>query len=410
MKSVRSWRFGANECSGLSPRWSIQLSKLFKTTYMRLLNTFSATLSLYRNLRSLHLEALIIDASFRQSLSELPRLENLALRSCDIVERNGFAMKLRSFAISERTLLQRDIPRPREISRQPLTMMSPESLYALYLDSPAKTAPLLAGFGHAQFPHLVVLSIEHVSQLDILLDFLARCPKLEALTITTVCPDLIASLPRYTLSPNTTPALRDLTVRAEILSLFTLNRPIGAVTILNEPASVPLLSLSIPETTPTPDLLTGITIHSGSSGPPPPPSVKRRCPVLCDADVFNNIPKDNLSDAEQDESPSIVIVQIPQKPDLPLSSTKLHQVLHWIFDGTASLPQEIEILRLIWDENLPSFVWAKFSVVEQQEIVAKLSHLYPHLREVRIGYSDSVWNREGAVWRKCGTDSYMQVV
>ncbi|KAJ6484030.1 hypothetical protein C8R45DRAFT_999986 [Mycena sanguinolenta] len=449
--SFRSWRFGALDCSGPSPRSEIKFFELFESTYTRLVMTFSTTLRLYRNLQSLHLEAFVIDAPFRQSLSELSRLEDLTLHSCDIVERNGFAMKLRSFAISERKLPQRDMPRQRQIPRKPLTMVAPESLHTLHLDSVAETAPLLAGFGHAQFDHLVVLSFEHVSHVDILLDFLARCPKIEALTITTVRPDVIASLPRYTLSPNTTPVLRDLTVRAEMLNLFSSDRPIGTVTILNEPvrrrrhpaahtedfmralnellkASVPLLSLSLPETTPTPELLTGITslfphlqqlsirilqprssIHSGSSDPPPLPSVKRRCPVLSDADVFNNIPEDDLSDAEQGEPPSVALVQIPQKLALPSSATKLHQVLRWIFDGTASLPPEIEILRLIWDENLP-FVWAKFGLREQQEIVAMLSNLYPRLREVRIGYSDSVWNRDGAVWRKCGTDSYMQVV
>ncbi|KAJ6512519.1 hypothetical protein C8R45DRAFT_920346 [Mycena sanguinolenta] len=130
------------------------------------------------------------------------------------------------------------------------------------------------------------------------------------------------------------------------------------------------------------------------------------CPILHAGDAFNNIPEDDLSDAEPDEPPPVVLVPVRRIPAFELLVTKLHQVLRLIFDGVAPLPSEIKVLRFNWGEDRS----ATFSVMEQQEAVARLSHLYPQLREVRLGYSDSVWNREGAVWRKCGTNSRMQVV
>ncbi|KAF7374151.1 hypothetical protein MSAN_00296700 [Mycena sanguinolenta] len=86
--SVHSWKFAVVD----------SLPSEHEATNARLLKVFSATLSLYHNLRSLHLEGLVIDAPFRQTFSELSRLENLALHTCNIVTRNGFVMSLRSFA------------------------------------------------------------------------------------------------------------------------------------------------------------------------------------------------------------------------------------------------------------------------------------------------------------------------
>ncbi|KAF7374260.1 Acylamino-acid-releasing enzyme [Mycena sanguinolenta] len=430
---VCSWRFGASDCLGPPPDWSVQLSVLFPCTYARLLNTFSATLSLYRNLRSLHFETLIIDVPFRRSLSELSRLENLTLCSCEILERNGFAMKLRSFVISTKRLTDPAAPK---VTREPLQIVSPEFLHTLNLGDPDETTALFAAFSHAEFPHLVVLSIVHVWDLSGFLVFLTQCPRIEVLAITTIHPDVILSLPRFTLSPDTIPVLRDLTVCWEMLGLFSFNRPIAAATGLNNPqphwrhstafnddftwalkdllkASAPLLSLSIPETTPTPELFTAImsfspqlrqlSIHIPESrfstwlgpvpGSPLHPS-PRRCPPFRDADVFNNIPEDDLSDAEQDEPPSVVLVQVLQKLSSP--STKLHQVFHRIFDGTASLPPQIEVLRLIWEENIPFLTSEEVSVVEQQEIVAKLivqvsSSVKDNLRDVKRSLSTSIF-------------------
>ncbi|KAF7374239.1 hypothetical protein MSAN_00306800 [Mycena sanguinolenta] len=385
--SVHSWKFVAGKFTP-AERPDIPHLGLVHTTYARLLKTFSTTLYLYHNLRSLYLEAVIIDAPFRQIFAELSRLDILALHSCDIVERDGFIVKLRSFTISapEATAHRSKVP------REPLRIVAPDSLHTLHLDAADETAPLLAAFGSAQFPQLVVLSLQHLSDLDMFLAFLAQCSGLEALKITSVDPDVIESLPQYALSPDTIPDLRDLTIRGEMLGFFTSKRPITAITVLNEPSagqrhpsdftptvlndllntSVPLLSLSIPETSPTLELLTYITllfpriqqlsIHltrftvtaerlircggRGRSRRSQPISVDKRCPVLHDAEAFDNIPEDDLSDAEQDKLPPIALVRVPK--ELQISSSPNYQnILHWTCSGAASLPQGIEILRFI---------------------------------------------------------------
>ncbi|KAF7374261.1 hypothetical protein MSAN_00309100 [Mycena sanguinolenta] len=424
--SVHSWRFAACGIPQFSEHSEIQHFGLFISTYMRMLNTFSTTLSHYHNLRSLHLEAIVIDEPFRQALLDLSRLEDLALRSCDIAARSGFVLRLRSFAISGRTLPEPKLP------REPLRIACPEALHTLHLDAPEETTPLFAGFSLEPFPQLSVLSLEYLSDLEIFLGFLAQCPRLEVLTINRVHPDLITSLPRYTVSSNTVPLLRKLAVRQEMLGLLAPNRPLAAVTIFSSPSndwseertistedfmpifndllkgSTPLLSLSVPKILPTLDLLTAITsffphlqelsIHleqpkyflNMSFRRPRPESPDTRCPVLHDDDAFDNIPEDDLSDAEENKPSSVALVRVPRQTEMS-SSTNLHQIFHWIFTGAASLPREIEVLRLIWDED--SLVQPDFSLEEQHEVIKTLSYLYPHLRELGMGYPKSLWTQ-----------------
>ncbi|KAJ6512406.1 hypothetical protein C8R45DRAFT_1152033 [Mycena sanguinolenta] len=229
--SVYSWKFRAGKLQ-LPYEREIRHIRLLARMHARLLKAFSTTLGLYRDLRSLHLEALVIDAHFRRIFSKLSRLDTLVLHSCDIVARKGFIMRLRSFTISA----NEPAAHTAKVPREPLRIVAPDSVHTLHLNATDETAPLLAAFRGAQFPRLVILSLQHLSDLDMLLAFLAQCPGLETLKITAVQPDVIASLPQYTLSPDTIPALRDLTViRGEMLAFFSSNRPIAAATILNEP-------------------------------------------------------------------------------------------------------------------------------------------------------------------------------
>ncbi|KAJ6462974.1 hypothetical protein C8R45DRAFT_1177879 [Mycena sanguinolenta] len=359
--SVHSWKFSARKFHLPSERVIPHIG-LITLMHARLLKTFSTKLFLYYGLRSLHLEALVIDPPFRQIFSELSRLENLVLCSCDIVARDGFVMSLRTFTISA----QETTVHTAKVPREPLRIVASDSLHTLHLDAPNETASLLAAFGHAQFPCLVIVSLEHLSDLEIFVAFLAQCPGLEVLKIATVHPDIIASPPKYTLSLDTIPALRNLTIHGEMLGFFSLNRPIDSATILNEPTplrrrplpapvkyftpavlndllktSVPLLSLSIPETSPTLELLNSITSlfpqlkdfsihikqpsfgrsfpHYGLQTRP----VDNRCPVLHDAHAFDDSPEDDLSDAEQDTPPSIAPVPVPKELEMS-SSTDLH--------------------------------------------------------------------------------------
>ncbi|KAF7374259.1 hypothetical protein MSAN_00308800 [Mycena sanguinolenta] len=441
--SVHSWNFSAGKFRLPSTAY-VQHIGLITVTYARLLKTFSTTLRLYHNLRSLRLEAFVIDAPFRQTLSELVRLDNLALYGCDIVARNGFVISLRSFTISAEDSMACIAKEPRE----PIRLASPESLHTLHLGAPGETPSLLTAFRRAQYSHLTTLLLERLSDLEMFLAFLTQCPGLEVLKITTVDPDIIVSLLQYTLSPETIPALRDLTVRQEILGFFSSNRPIDTVTILGSlasthasspighfpptilndllKASVPLISLSIPETSPTLELLTAITslfpqLKQLSIRLTQPTlfrrsltrccrgcevSVDKRCPILRDADVFRDIPQDDLSDAEDEKPPpSMTLVRIPKELEIS-SLTNFHKIVNWICTGAGSLPQSIEVLRFLWDEDcyVPDF-----SREREHQVIATLTHLYAHLRKFQRGPS-WLWTREGAVWRQIGTDSYIQAV
>ncbi|KAF7374140.1 hypothetical protein MSAN_00295400 [Mycena sanguinolenta] len=334
-------------------------------------------------------------------------------------------MSLRSFTI----LAWEHISRAPQVLQEPLRIVAPDALHTLHLGAHGEIPSLLTAFGRAQFPHLVVLSWGHLSDLDIFLGFLTQCPVLEVLKITKVHTDVIISLPRYTLLPDAIPVLRDLTVCEEMLGFFALNRPIATLTILKSPPRPISISPSLvnrecltPEVliVPTQELLTSITslfphlqhlsidliqrmlgsVMYCGIGAPPRISVDERCPVLHDADAFNDIPEDDLSDVE-DSSPSIVRVQVPKELEASSSTSLQPDILSWICNGAASLPQKLEVLRLIGNQH--------FSPAREHAVIAILSYRYPHLRELEMERL-VLWTRKGALWRKSGTDSYLEVV
>ncbi|KAJ7906557.1 hypothetical protein B0H13DRAFT_1619255 [Mycena leptocephala] len=73
--SVRSWKFIAMEGRHWArhPKY-IHNIRLFDTVYDRVLATFSSTLGLYKNLHTLHLQHLTIDAPMRNPLLSLSML------------------------------------------------------------------------------------------------------------------------------------------------------------------------------------------------------------------------------------------------------------------------------------------------------------------------------------------------
>ncbi|KAJ7720060.1 hypothetical protein B0H14DRAFT_3521062 [Mycena olivaceomarginata] len=112
--------------------------------HYRTLATFSVTFGLYHGLHSLHLEALIIDITFRNTLQSLSPsvLKDLTLRNFEIVARDGALpalLRLESFTLSGH--------RGHEDDRENLHILSPESSHTLDLDAPHETAPFIAAFG-----------------------------------------------------------------------------------------------------------------------------------------------------------------------------------------------------------------------------------------------------------------------
>jgi hypothetical protein len=374
---VRSWTFISGFRRPFAPlRRNIQNLYLFDNTYDRAITTFSLTLGFYHNLSSLSLKNLPVDAHFRQTLLCLPSLEDLALDSCEIVARDGDLIPLKSFSLTFFINPAYDeLPTP-----PTLRLVSPEHLHTLRIAASHETIPVLTGFPPGKFLSLVKLSLQHLPSLDIFCSFLNQCPRLESLAITEAARELLPSIPESPLSPDTIPRLRHLTAPRELMSFFIPNRPVSSVTVLNPPhhpwrrgpipntsaadlklvfapisrASIPLLTLNLPLTSPSPpaEFLAAIpalfpelrelsltipaegfrfaVLCSGvRRGTERRESLDTRHPTLCDADAFDDIPPENISDVEEDEPPRIVLFtareteEIPGRSNLHVSMTDI---------------------------------------------------------------------------------------
>ncbi|KAJ7096885.1 hypothetical protein C8R44DRAFT_748673 [Mycena epipterygia] len=124
-----------------------------------------------------------------------------------------------------------------------------------------------------------------------------------------------------------------------------------------------------------------------------PPSLE-----LCDDDeVFDNLPVEEISDNEGDggtHSPRVINLVDRSIPELP-GSRNLYNILNGICGGVISLLPEIAVLCL-----------------QEHQVVASLSRLYSHLREVRLGFrGNSHREREGTgeVWKSRNGNEYIQV-
>ncbi|KAF7339218.1 hypothetical protein MVEN_01999200 [Mycena venus] len=447
IRLVRSWKFLAYP--SIWPRSptlrDVQNFSLFSSTHSRVLSAFSSTLSRYHNLQALHLQGLTIDPPFRESLALLPRLDDLTLSFCDIIARSGSIFRLTRFSISGPEIGTESVKH-----WEPLQIVSPEGVHMLYLHAPHEIKPLIAGFGYAQFPNLVVLSLalHNPSDVDGFISVLKRCPRLESLAIPQLECTLIPMLLSYGLHPDTIPLLRDLSGRPEVFPFFASNRPITAAAILMafrgtdmEPAvstadvlrafnallnsSTALVSLSIREFPLSPELLGAIAMSfpqlqklsiflqtlkpTRNYGLHRPRCRTRRShvdvryPILRDADAFRSVSEEALSDAEQD-APPIELIQAPIKQEIPAYS-ELHMIFNCISSGNTSLPPDIEIFRVRQDEQRSILTQAM-----QHVAIANLGQLYPRLREVQMGNVKSLWERDGAVWRNREASSCVRVV
>ncbi|KAJ7840402.1 hypothetical protein B0H14DRAFT_3696423 [Mycena olivaceomarginata] len=130
---------------------------MVEETYMNLVQTFSGTLSLYRNLSSLRLGYFTIDAPFREALSSLERLDELQLDSCDIMARRGGLLSLHKF-----TLARFASDRGHDHCDQPLEIVSPATLHTLSIDNSRDSRALLFTLADESitFPNLVSVSVE----------------------------------------------------------------------------------------------------------------------------------------------------------------------------------------------------------------------------------------------------------
>ncbi|KAJ6602742.1 hypothetical protein DFH09DRAFT_451198 [Mycena vulgaris] len=421
---VRSWKVAFN--NELVPMgrahpdiWNIHV---FDTIYDRITTTFSATLGTYQNVSSLDIHRFNIEATFRNTLLSLPKLEDLTLRECNIVARDGF------LSLASLTILSNTGAPP---SSDPLQLASPVSLGRLTLNPSIELSPLMAGFGRVVFPRLVHISIDVIREGDVdrLFHFLEQCPRLEYLAIHALQGN--PTLPDV--HPNTIPLLRTLTGPPKLVQLLTPNHPVSEVRLVAQDpgdnsqnlmpvcmdilrSTIPLRSLTLPVIVPTLEVLVAATglfpelreltiIVMGRKRGRCGCGMRRRInaaeiPVdaraldLHDDDAFDNPTTDDISDTESEAPLTVVRTNVYVEPEIA-GPSGIRDILRWIFAGQLILPPNIEALRLE-----PQGRVQQMGLTQQQQAVAALSIMCPLLREVQFGLPDCNWKRAGELWKK----------
>ncbi|KAJ7505967.1 hypothetical protein B0H11DRAFT_1974204 [Mycena galericulata] len=434
---VHTWTvsFGLMALRSFHPE--IENIHLFDTLNARVLQTFVITLENYRNLSSLHIDLATIDDPFRRALESLPKLKELRLRNCHIDAAEGF--------LTIETLEMNHCS-----ANEPVRLVSRNNLSTLNIRG-ADISLFIAGFGPDALINLVDLSVHGIRDVEVLVRFLRQCPHLQSLALES---------PTGPLPSTTIPLLRNLTGPPAVVQLLTPGRPVSNIVISGPPsrdslmllctdisqATVPLRSLTWPfpareneylealesfeSSTPSPMLQffaaipalfpelaelsfkfpAPIDFRCGNAHMYFPEStmdtpVDRRTLELNDNEAFlYRSPGDEISDAEAAYvSPTPVVVQerispkklIPaQERSVPESFVcTLQAVLDLFIDDLLSLPHNIEIFRAEEvDYELP--------LTFQHKVLAALTPLYAHLREVQLDARGTSWTRTGNVWAR----------
>ncbi|KAJ6540136.1 hypothetical protein DFH09DRAFT_1368543 [Mycena vulgaris] len=438
--AVRLDRLGGSPYAPLVRSWkatflsATQRQDIDVHIYDRVIASFRTTLGRYQNLFSLHIHHLTVDAPFRRILLSLSALEDLALCDCNIVAQIGF-LQLRSLRISGVGTLHG--------GQGPLQVADPNSLRSLDLTSDISS--LIIGFGPGTLPHLVHLSVGVVNDVGALFTFLNQCPRLESLAITSLNGrSSLAALRR-----NTIPLLRTLAGPPQLIELLAPNRPVSAVTVSGEHSAAhepedllhmcthlsrstrPLHSFVLPCSYPTLKLLLEISclfpelkelaIHvagptqfryGGSVGEMQ--RINRTMPSvhpgslellsfldLFDEDAFDDSPEEEISDAESDEPPIIIVAT--DSVEANSQSSGIDKILRWLSSGLLWLPLTVERLRLEASGNIRSL-----SVAHQHQAIAALSRRCARFYEVQL--LSNKWRRTGEVWKAQGQGECIRVV
>ncbi|KAJ7825944.1 hypothetical protein B0H13DRAFT_2680821 [Mycena leptocephala] len=436
---VRSWTFiGSGRGPTRAPNFYPQIFQmpLFDSLYKRALATFCSNIGRYQQLRCLFLQQFTVDSAFRDILSSLSLLADLTLSQCDIVAREGGHLNLRALKVTAAGLAD----------KEPLRLASPDHLRTLEINASREDASILTGFGPAQLPCLVSLSLGslRVTAVSLFFSFLKQFNVLEELTIWNVFANTAAQLP-VSLDSEITPRLHRLTGPPCIISLFTENRPINAVTVIHTSfkpmsmqdltrvllmisrTSTALRRLGLPSSKPTSDLITQITSlfphlrelslkiaweEADDSDLFDVRFEARRpavsfddVPALCDETAFDDIPTDDVNSDVEETEPIPVLVDASVQVDIDISASPTFQnVVSSLCNRSLSLPAEIQVLRLpVWGSE------SQISTAHQHQVIANLSALYPGLREVQLGFSGNHWERKGMLWKRPDGGACMRI-
>ncbi|KAF8124499.1 hypothetical protein K438DRAFT_2154455 [Mycena galopus ATCC 62051] len=379
---------------------------LFDTLKARVLQTFIITLKSYRNLSSLHIELATIDAPFREALESLPKLKELRLRNCHIDATEGF-LTIETLEMAHCS------------ADEPIRLVSRNDLRTLDVTG-ADISLLMSGFGSDALINLIGLSVHEIRDVGVLVRFLSQCPHLQSLVLGSSTGPL----------PSTTiPLLRNLTGPPAVVQLLAPGNGAPAVPHIAIPRTgIRVFSHCVPSITDAP-------VPCGRPSLFPElaePSFKFPARIFRYGNVHTRIPKSTINtpvdrptlELNDDEafihcspgyeisdpeaayvSPTPVVVQehISLKklsPDQERSMpTKfvctLQAVLDLFMDDLLSLPHNIEIFRAEEDNSkLPLTFQFK------HQVLAALTPLYAHLREVQLDSQGTSWTRSGNLWAR----------
>ncbi|KAJ6488784.1 hypothetical protein C8R45DRAFT_1142895 [Mycena sanguinolenta] len=402
---VRSWRV---IFPSFPPSWrsDIKHIKLLAAMYERAVSRFWASLTLYRNVSTLHIQTFQIDAGMWETLL-LPMLETLHLDAHFMVS-------------GERT---------RVFLAEPWSQ-----LRSLHLSN----ADHLNTFPPRYLHLLVDLSIQTINDMRPFIRFVAQCPQLEYLTVDSPGPP--SARRSYNVPPSALPRLHTLAGPAYLIRTLVSNRPIRSARVVDvdmisndlgdllstclhiSHSAVPVHAVAMPPAAPTLDFLRKLValfpdlrevslmvtkpmpyasfkIPRPGHGGRPQYGVDRRVPVLLDdADAFDDLPVEELSDNEGDNGSVHVLSEGFRRDQMAFITEHIETILTWIFEGSLDLPPTIELLRLecVLKEELP--------LVKQQQALVSLCARYACLREVQIGGCGTVWRRRSgaSVWQAEG--------
>ncbi|KAJ7138294.1 hypothetical protein C8R44DRAFT_868604 [Mycena epipterygia] len=349
-------------------------------------------------------------------------LDELTLSSCDILARDGDLVELGSFTISEEG---------KEHGRRatsPLQIVSPYRLLKLTIHSPYEGPRLVATLRSPLF-RLTHLSLQELFDYNTVFHFLKQCPQLESLEMISIPANLVQSLPT-SLDRDIIPRLQSLRAPPALLGFFATARPVSAVTILCRlrdqdlvcalkdivHASIPLRSLVTPPYHPRFPRELSMDLFEDQDTPYVAMKKKKgyrvvdpNPPDLDDEHTFDHLPPEDVSDAEDAEPPTNVLVAAPFRPQI-LNESKIQRTLTAICRGHVLLPSHIEVLRLQVALQATSKEIISFSLEQQHQHITGLSRRYRQLREVQIGYPSNNWKRQDGIWKRAGVSSYIQVL
>ncbi|KAJ7820195.1 hypothetical protein B0H13DRAFT_2452148 [Mycena leptocephala] len=428
VRMVRSWTFAANgnpvyHSSCLSHITNIGM---VDAMYKRVITAFSSTLGRYQHLRSLNIRELPIDRPFRDTLVSLSMLEEVTLGNCEIPERDGVLLNLKSFAMSST-----GGGRIKELSEEPLELVSPGQLQTLKIDG-----WVIPGY------HIRPQSLSA---------FLTQCPRLQGLSAGKFSRDGLASFSGH-IHPETIPLLRSIDAPLDLVLALTPNRPVCDVIVRVivragrsffpedippevldiSNASVPVRSLALPTTYPTLESLntmlslfpelTSLSMEidceehprfrcggrRGRMGKPWTPEIDTRVPssAMRAPSIRSHLKRSPME--RKSSLPPPFMLHRKRTQRCPTLSACMYEILSWICSGLVSLPAEIEVLRFPVRSYFSQST--ELSDGHQHQVVAALSRMYPSLRELEMGYHNNPhWERNGTLWKRKGVNSYIQV-